>query len=154
MSDPKATSFRLRGVLAQAFLIPTGAVALFSHPFTRPGTWDRTGLVLLSWICFLPGAVMRLWATLYIGRRKSREMVREGPYSICRNPLYLGSFLIGCGAALQLESPVFLAGVLFTAFVYARWIIPREEAFLERIFGERYRSYRREVPGSCRDCSC
>ncbi len=146
MSDPAAASFRLRGAIVQVLLGATGLVALVSLPVTHPGTWARTGVVLCSWCFFLPGAVLRLWSTLYIGRRKSHQLVREGPYSICRNPLYLGSFLLWLSAGILLESPVVLAGVLVSAFAYARWVVPQEEAFLGGLFGEDYRRYLQEVP--------
>lgn len=146
MSDPAAGSFRLRGAFAQACLLSTGIVALLSHPLTRPGTWERTGVVVLSWLFFLPGAVFRLWATLYIGRKKSHLLVREGPYSVCRNPLYLGSCLLWLAAGILLESPAVLLGVLLACLTYVRWVVPREEAFLSGLFGEEYQRYLREVP--------
>ena len=146
MSDPSATSFRMRGAWAAALLVPSGLLALFSHPHTHPGTWERTSVVVLSWTCFLPGAVLRLWSTLYIGRRKSREVVCEGPYSICRNPLYVGSFLLWLSAGLLLESPPFLAAVLLSAVGYGLWVVPKEERFLGEAFGEEYRRYLQEVP--------
>jgi protein-S-isoprenylcysteine O-methyltransferase Ste14 len=40
----------------------------------------------------------------YVFGRKSRELCTDGPYSICRNPLYLFSFLCGIGVAAQADS--------------------------------------------------
>ena len=146
MSDPSAAAFRRRGSIVQVLLVPAGLVALFSHPLTHPGSWPRTGVTTLAWCFFLPGAVFRLWATLYIGRRKSHILVREGPYSICRNPLYLGSFLLWVAAGIQLESLPFLLAVLLAALGYRFWVVPREEDFLGQAFGEDYLLYLKEVP--------
>src|SRR5690606_27834472 len=39
----------------------------------------------------------RTWCTLYIGGRKSAEIVRGGPYSVTRNPLYVFSTIGAAG---------------------------------------------------------
>jgi protein-S-isoprenylcysteine O-methyltransferase Ste14 len=51
--------------------------------------------------CLWPGATLRLWSTLYIGGRKRVVLVSDGPYSLCRNPLYVGTFLIALSNAEQ-----------------------------------------------------
>lgn len=51
--------------------------------------------------CLCVGAAMagRIWCAQYIAGYKNDVLVREGPYSVCRNPLYFFSFL-GCTASL------------------------------------------------------
>ena len=44
------------------------------------------------------GVMLRGWAAGFI--RKDRELTTSGPYAHTRNPLYLGSFLIGLGVVL------------------------------------------------------
>ena len=146
MSDPTAAPFRFRGAIVQTLLGGAAISTLFSYPITHPGTWARTSVVVLSWTLFLPGASLRLWSTLYIGRKKSHLLVREGPYSICRNPLYLGSFLLWLSVALLLESPAVLASAVACAVSYRLWVVPREETFLGGLFGEDYARYLKEVP--------
>ena len=56
------------------------------------------------------GIVGRLWSTLYIGGRKSAEVVTGGPYSMTRNPLYVFSTLAAAGVGAQMGSIVATIG--------------------------------------------
>ena len=69
-----------------------------------------------------------------------------GAYSICRNPLYLGNFLMILGVALFTEVWWFVVifGVLF--FIYYERIILSEEAFLKEKFGESYINWAHQTP--------
>ncbi len=91
----------------------------------------------------LPGLVLRAWAAGIL--EKDRELSVGGPYAHTRNPLYLGSFIMGAGAATAGRNPWF--GLVFVAFftvAYGR-AITRESAALERRFGSAYRHYRDAV---------
>ncbi len=88
----------------------------------------------------------RMWCTLYIGGRKSSEIVRLGPYSISRNPLYVFSALGAAGIGMLTGSLIVglaLSLICYTAF---HFVILAEEGYLERNFGEAYLSYKRDVP--------
>jgi protein-S-isoprenylcysteine O-methyltransferase Ste14 len=109
-------------------------------------TWAGWAIEALAWLTFLAGAAFRMWATLYIGARKGRQLVCDGPYSVCRNPLYLGTILMACSFGLFLESLTLLVAVgCCTAFGLCV-AIPSEERSLTRKFGESYARYCREVP--------
>ena len=77
---------------------------------------------------------------------KFEGVSREGIYAATRNPLYLGSFIIGAGACLMgLDIP--FAIFYFIAFpVYYYRVIRREEAFLVNRYGDEYRVYTSDVP--------
>src|SRR5262245_36841884 len=83
--------FRWRGMLGGLVLVPAGVIALFSPPIVPENSLAHLALQTLAWLTFAAGAGARFWATLYIGGRKERELVTDGPYSLCRHPLYLGS---------------------------------------------------------------
>lgn len=147
----KLTSRRLRGWFGSAFLLAAVAAAAVSRPMvTRGGTAD-TVIDALAWVALVVGGLIRLWATLYIGGRKSKELATEGPYSLCRNPLYVGSMLMGVSLALSLKSVAVLVGLAGAGLVYATYLVPHEEQVLEQIFGDAYRRYRARtaafVPG-------
>ena len=99
------------------------------------------GMALLA-VCILG----RCWCTLYIGAFKKDQLVTTGPYSLCRNPLYVFSCL--AGAALGLMSGSLSMGVLFLGvvmLVFAQ-VALREEAYLAQQFGESYARYRASTP--------
>jgi protein-S-isoprenylcysteine O-methyltransferase Ste14 len=98
-------------------------------------------------ICVMLIAILgRTWCTLYIGGRKSSEIVRGGPYSVTRNPLYLFSAIgaVGIGAMTGSITVGLAFGVI--AYVAFHPVILVEEAFLEHTFGDVYRRYKVEVP--------
>ena len=99
------------------------------------------------------GESIRVWALRHSGpktrtHRKIRvdDLVVTGPYSLTRNPLYIGNFVISLGVALASGQP-WVVPLLFVVFVFQyAFIIRAEEAFLEGEIGEPYREYKRRVP--------
>ena len=92
----------------------------------------------------LAGLGIRAWAAGIL--EKDRELAVSGPYAFTRNPLYLGSFVIGIGAVIAGALPWF--GLLFLAFfaIMYRGAMVRENARLTERFGATYRRYRDGVP--------
>lgn len=81
------------------------------------------------------------------GRRVfARDLVTQGVYAHCRNPMYVGNLLILAGVALASNSwsCVVISLPLFI-FIY-RSIISAEEQFLQQKFGPAFDAYAREVP--------
>lgn len=119
------------------------AVWLLVLPFlllARPSP----GLLGAGLAVAVAGLGLRAWAAGVID--KDAVLTTGGPYAFTRNPLYLGSFLLGLGACVAGGRWSFLA--LFLAFfllVYGP-TMKREEALLEELFGEHYRSYAARVP--------
>jgi len=101
---------------------------------------------LAGYLFLLAGVIIRIWCTFYIGSRKSKEIIDEGPYSICRNPLYIGSFLLAIGVGLCFTNLLIL--LLIPAIIIPVHIIVArmEEAHLESKFGEQYHLYKQKVP--------
>lgn len=107
----------------------------------------------ISGVLFLIGCALvgiaivgRLWCAQYIAGYKDNTLVREGPYSMCRNPLYFFSFLGTIGVGLCTESLALTAFLIVCFGLLYRSIIHTEETKLIRIFGEPYADYLREVP--------
>ena len=78
--------------------------------------------------------------------QKAAELNTTGMYSLCRNPLYLGNFLMGFGVLLFLQSFVVEVFYVLMFFLYCERIIMREEEFLYGKFGEDYRSWADRTP--------
>ena len=99
-----------------------------------------------------------IWAREMLGRHWSgavsakhdHELVRSGPYSVLRHPIYTA--IIGAYASTAVVSGEIhgLIGVAIVTFAYARKI-HIEERYLREIFGAAYESYREDtwalIPG-------
>ncbi|MBN1444515.1 MAG: isoprenylcysteine carboxylmethyltransferase family protein [Candidatus Omnitrophica bacterium] len=78
--------------------------------------------------------------------KKNEVLTDTGLYGMCRNPLYLGSFLISAGLVIVSKNIfIFLYFLVFFPLAYIPAILT-EEAFLTDKFGEEYLSYRKRVP--------
>jgi protein-S-isoprenylcysteine O-methyltransferase Ste14 len=138
--------FRVRGLIGGLILFPLSVLVLFSKPLILEGSWTDSLMDILAYLSFIVGAVFRLWATVYIGGRKEKEVASDGPYSICRNPLYVGSLFLALSAGLFFTSIVFAVGLGVTVLFYMLLTVPSEERFLAATFGQAYEDYRRKVP--------
>ena len=124
------------GLILTAMNPPLAALSL-------PAEWS---LELLGWACFCAGAAIRIWSLTYICDRKSCDVVRTGPYSVCRNPLYWGTFLMVAAFSLLLRSPILAAVMLPPILLYLFGVVPYEEAVMRSRHGSEYDSYCRAVP--------
>lgn len=137
---------RARAWLSILILAPLAAAAIFTRPYLPFEGLPEFGVEMVAWLLFFAGAALRWWATLYIGGRKDLELVTQGPYSICRNPLYLGTFLMTLSVGVFLQSASLIAGILVVGAGYLLITVPVEERRLAEIYGTAFEEYRRRVP--------
>lgn len=78
-------------------------------------------------------------------RLPTTTIVETGPYRFTRNPIYLGMVLGLIGLAIAINSLWLLIALVPFALVIRYSVITREEAYLERKFGDVYRRYRARV---------
>jgi protein-S-isoprenylcysteine O-methyltransferase Ste14 len=92
----------------------------------------------------LIGLVLRAWASGHI--RKNLALATSGPFAHTRNPLYLGSFLLGLG--FTIGSGRWVLGILFAALFLGIYlpVLRVESSTLAEIFGDSYQRYARAVP--------
>ncbi len=95
------------------------------------------------------GLFVRAWASGHI--RKNDALAVSGPYAYTRNPLYLGTFILGLGFSIAAAGGwllFFLLGAIFAALFLGIYLpVMRVEAStLAQLFGEDYRRYAAEVP--------
>jgi len=62
-----------------------------------------------------------------------------------RNPIYVGMFLVYAGIGIAARSPWILILALPLAIILRYGVVAREEAYLERRFGDAYRDYKARV---------
>lgn len=102
---------------------------------------ESHGLALI-----LIGIGGRLWSILYIGGRKSAEVVSTGPYSIMRNPLYFFSTIAAAGIGAQTGSLVVACAAALLCALAFHIVALREERYLRIRLGEPYLAYVARVP--------
>jgi len=85
------------------------------------------------------GELVRIWAAGHL--EKGREVTRSGPYRLTRHPLYLGSTIVGAGAAIAAArwSVAALIAIYLVSTILAA--IRTEEAGMRRSFGDQYDAY-------------
>ena len=77
--------------------------------------------------------------------RHGHELVRSGPYALCRNPIFLAQLLLLLGLAVGTLSPWALLAVML-GLLSVRRRIGVEEIVLESYFAGAYRDYVSDVP--------
>ena len=79
------------------------------------------------------------------GTKPTRALVTTGIHGWSRNPIYLGMFLVYGGIGIAVRSPSILILTLPLAITIRYGVVAREEAYLERRFGDTYRDYKARV---------
>ena len=77
--------------------------------------------------------------------KPTRALVTTGIHGWTRNPIYLGMFLLYGGIGVAEQSPWILILTLPLAITIRYGVVAREEAYLERRFGDAYRDYKARV---------
>ncbi|HTY45237.1 MAG TPA: isoprenylcysteine carboxylmethyltransferase family protein [Patescibacteria group bacterium] len=125
------------------------SVALFPFTFLRLShgkideCFEAIGIGLI-----LTGQLLRVSSRGYKSERSRQggALIVDGPYSLVRNPMYLGIVLIGLGIVLALFNWwVALVFAVFFVAVYVRLIIAEEKKLLD-CFGEEYLRYQKKTP--------
>lgn len=99
------------------------------------------------------GELFRIYSVSFIGtvsRTRSsstgQKLVASGPFSIVRNPLYVGNFFVSFGFAL-FSGVAWIAVLTIVLFALQYYFIEKYEAsVLTGKFGDEYMEYRKKVP--------
>lgn len=133
-----------------ALLLGLAADRLLPSPFAVPGTgfvrWIA-GSMLLVGVALAATGIRNFSraATPVPTNQPTRVLVTTGIHGWTRNPIYLGMFLVYAGVGLAARSPWALVLTLPLAITIRYGVVAREEAYLERRFGDAYRDYKARV---------
>jgi protein-S-isoprenylcysteine O-methyltransferase Ste14 len=138
---PLALGLAVIAGLALHWLVPLPFL-----PARLPAGW-------LGAIVFVLALALFVWAIVTITRagsnvptnRPTTAVVESGPYGFTRNPIYVGMFLGLIGLAIGFDDLWLLITLVPFALVIRYGVVAREEAYLERKFGDGYRAYRSRV---------
>ena len=125
----------------QRWRVPLGflCAALFLF-FAQP----TARALIVGAIVALPGLALRAWASGHL--KKNEALATTGPYAYTRNPLYLGSFVMGLGFTIAAGRPFLV--LIFVMMILGIYLpVMRVEAeTLSGLFGKKYARYASEVP--------
>ena len=152
MSDTADTAnVIIRPPIAWALAVLAGltlqwVVSLPFMPASVPAGW-------VGGMVFVLALALFAWAIATITRAGSNvppnlpttTIVETGPYRFTRNPIYLGMFLGLVGLAIAFDSLWLLVMLVPFTLAIRYGVVAREEAYLERKFGDAYRQYRARV---------
>ena len=126
--------------IARRIRVPLGFLFAVLYFWLARPSWRSLGLGL---VVVLPGLLIRALASGHV--RKNEALATSGPYAHTRNPLYLGSLLMGLGFCVAARS--WWVGVALVVMFFAIYlpVIRDEETFLRRTFPE-FEEYARRVP--------
>jgi protein-S-isoprenylcysteine O-methyltransferase Ste14 len=134
-----------------AFLLGLASDHLLPSPFAVPdGDWAHAiiggGLIVIGLMLAATGIRnFSRSATPVPTNQTTRALVTTGIHGWTRNPIYLGMFLIYGGVGVAARSPWILILTLPLALTIRYGVVAREEAYLERRFGDAYRDYKARV---------
>lgn len=136
----------MRILFTRFYLLFLASLILLSTSHWQPGSWG-TSVILFAALLLVSAAVAgRMWCSLYIAGYKNAQLVQSGPYSLCRNPLYLFSLLGAVGIGMTTQTLTIPLLVILAFAVYYPAVIKKEEAVLLKRHGAAFLNYCRLVP--------
>jgi protein-S-isoprenylcysteine O-methyltransferase Ste14 len=109
--------------------------------------WTTAGLLIAPGLALFAAGIRSFLraGTPVPTNEPTRALVTSGIHGWTRNPIYVGMFLLYGGIGLAMRSPWVLILLLPIAIVIRYGVVAREEAYLERRFGDTYRDYKARV---------
>ena len=142
----EATLFKARIKIVKMLMLPLIVGILLVSP-----RWPKFSLIhetmeVSGHLLVVAGILIRVYTSLYSGGKKNVLLLTEGPYSVVRNPLYVGTFFATLGLGLLTGSIVLAAAITFIFSTIHHFTVLREEAFLTERFGKKFEQYYQTVP--------
>jgi protein-S-isoprenylcysteine O-methyltransferase Ste14 len=134
-----------------ALLLGFASDRLLPWPFAIPGTglvhWLIGGSMILVGLALAAAGIRNFSraATPVPTNQPTRVLVTTGIHGWTRNPIYLGLVLAYGGIGIAARIPWALILALPLAIMIRYGVVGREEAYLERRFGDAYRDYKARV---------
>ena len=137
------------------FVILVPLLMFWASGWTHPGPAGIACFAVLT----AAGIGLSVWSIVYmkiVGKGnpmdafnheiapRTSELMTEGPYKLCRNPMLLGVFIYYLGIVIALHS--WKTAAIFAAYIIIMMVqVSREEKRLEQDFGDAYREYKKST---------
>ena len=139
--------FRWRSYLP-LIIVPFMVLVVFSFgsPLFSDNQYNNV-LIIIALLVGIAGQIVRIWVAGFAPKDTSGRntfgqqaalLNTSGIYSLCRNPLYLGNFLMMLSPVILVGNWIFVGLFALGFWLYYERIICAEEAFLSQKFGESY----------------
>jgi protein-S-isoprenylcysteine O-methyltransferase Ste14 len=137
---------KIDNALLSFIIIVTGFLFVFRGFYPHSPVLDD-GLDFIGFMVLLAGIMLRMSARGHkkIHSQKSEQLVTTGPYTLVRNPMYLGSFLMGAGFIFMVWPWWSLPVFAYIFYVRFNKQIVHEEKCLSELAGEKYDRYCKRV---------
>ena len=149
------------GYLLGLLIVVIGIPALMGFVSGRPWPYapDSTLLCVVSVLFAICGLVLSIYSIVYmriVGKGnpfdayghevapRTRHLMTEGPYGLCRNPMLVGIYIYDVGILVWLWSVLPLLVFLIEAILLTLQV-RSEEKRLENDFGQEYLDYKKRV---------
>lgn len=147
--------FRYRSYLP-LILLPFAVLVMYSFhsPLFENGAYNNV-LVVFALCVGILGQIVRICVAGFVPKDSSGRNTREqkaaslntsGIYSTCRNPLYLGNFLMMLSPVILVGNWIFVLCFTLMFWLYYERIIYAEEAFLSEKFKTSYLQWTYATP--------
>lgn len=156
LSNDGAFLFRWRSFLPLLLVFP-GVIAIADSAFIEQKYGDlfEESWVLLGFVVAIAGLFVR-WCTVGFvpagtsGRntrgQRAHRLNTDGMYSVVRNPLYLGNFIVILGILISIKTWWFVLLGSLAYCLYIERIIATEESYLTEKFGREYTDWASKTP--------
>jgi protein-S-isoprenylcysteine O-methyltransferase Ste14 len=137
--------------MAAAFVLLTSRGA-FSGLFQGRFVPDLAWIGWLGALLTAMGVAFAVWARAHLGKqwsgdvtiRRDHELIRTGPYTHIRHPIYTGILAAMLGTAFVVGETRGLAAVAIATIGFW-WKARKEESFLEQEFGPKFEEHKRHT---------
>jgi protein-S-isoprenylcysteine O-methyltransferase Ste14 len=137
---PFSKSEKILALSTHAVIMPLAIIYSIFLPLQIGTAWFYIGLVV-----FALALVMSLMTTIGFATTPVDKPVTKGVYRISRHPIYFSGFLLYVGMGIACASwVILLCAVLW--IVFFRIVVPTEERFLIKQYGDAYRKYMKRTP--------
>lgn len=121
-------------------------VFLFTSYSWPKNSFFDLSLDIIGFVLIVFCSLGRIWSALYIYGYKNKKLIRSGPYSMVRNPLYFFSFLGALGIGLVSKNLIVFLTLILFFIIYYPLVVLAEENKLKNIHQEKYLKYMANTP--------